>query len=457
MRQIAEHIVQAGHEVTLATTRLAGRTCDVLNGVRIVEFDVAGNRVSGLRGEVERYQRFLATFPADALMIKAAQQWTFDASWDVLDSIRARKIFIPCGFSALYEPAYKDYFKRLPDILRKFDRLVFYAERYRDIDYARAQGLQNISIVPNGASEIEFAVPKDGGFRASLGIPRDDFVILTVGSPISAKGHANVAAAFARLDATSRPMTLILNGDWSTSPSPATGRHAAECHPDTVTEVPGYLRRGFDMWKRQGVITFIKHAAASLYWRAFYRRWRDARAPISLEKMIALAREQPGKTVLKADLARGEIVQAFLTADLFVFASQIEYSPLVLFEAAAAGTPFISAPVGNAEEIARWTGAGVICPATRDRFGYTRVSPRRLAKEMTRLIDDENMRRVLGVRGREAWQSRFNWKSITTRYEDILTGQVNEPTVLRCSELASNSMTPPPNNYRGTTAVQRGS
>lgn len=429
MRQIAEHLAQAGHDVTVATARVAERTFDTLRGVRIVEFDVSGNRAAGMRGEVERYRRFLASFPADALMIKAAQQWTFDASWEVLDQIRARKVFIPCGFSGFYEPLYRDYFAQLPGIMRKFDHLIFYAERYRDIDFARAHGLTNFSIVPNGASEIDFDVAPDPGFRASLGIPSDDVVLLTIGAPISAKGHEQVAAAFARLKAGGRPMTLILNGNWPTVSSPApvaAGKGVdAKVAKEVATRSAGYLERVFDVWKNQGILAFVKRIPVACYWRFIHRRqvWAD--------KRVLRANKQPGKKVLKTNLSRADIIQAFLTADLFVFASKVEYSPLVLFEAAAAGKPFLSVPVGNAEEIARWTGAGVICPARRDKFGYTRVSPRRLADEMARLIADDGLRRRLGTQGREAWRATFNWRAIAARYEAILTGQADRPQAER--------------------------
>ena len=420
MRQIAEHLVQAGHDVTVATARVAERTFDTLRGVRIVEFDVSGNRAAGMRGEIDRYRRFLASFPADALMIKAAQQWTFDASWEVLDEIRARKVFIPCGFSGFYEPLYQDYFERLPDILRKFDHLIFYAERYRDIDFARAHGITNFSIVPNGASEVDFALPPDPGFRASLGIPRDDFVLLTVGAPIRAKGHEQVAAAFARLNTGGRSMTLILNGDWPTPSPEAATPGAAAGDGAAAVKAPGYLKRVFDVWRDQGIIAFAKRIPVACYWRFAYLRqiWADRR--------VLRANKQPGKKVLKTNLSRADIIQAFLTADLFVFASKVEYSPLVLFEAAAAGKPFLSVPVGNAEEIARWTGAGLICPAERDKFGYTKVAPRRLAREMARLIADEDLRHRLGTQGREAWRSTFNWKAIAARYGAILTGQTDK-------------------------------
>lgn len=96
MRQIAEHLVKAGHQVTVATTRLAERNFSSHNGVAIEEFAASGNLVNGLTGEIHRYQEFLKTFPADAILINAAQQWTFDAALPVLDAISARKVCIPC-------------------------------------------------------------------------------------------------------------------------------------------------------------------------------------------------------------------------------------------------------------------------------------------------------------------------------------------------------------------------
>ena len=156
MRQIAEHLVKVGHQVTVATTRLAEREFVSYNGVAIEEFAASGNLINGLTGEIQRYQEFLKTFPADAILINAAQQWTFDAALPVLDAISARKVCIPCGFSGLYWPEFRSYFEKMPDFLRKFDHLIFHAGSYRDIDFAREHNLSNYSIVPNGASEEEF-------------------------------------------------------------------------------------------------------------------------------------------------------------------------------------------------------------------------------------------------------------------------------------------------------------
>jgi glycosyltransferase involved in cell wall biosynthesis len=153
----------------------------------------------------------------------------------------------------------------------------------------------------------------------------------------------------------------------------------------------------------------------------YLKRW--GAAP-EIEKWVKRANAQIGKQVLCADLSRPDLVQAFMAADLFVFASLVEYSPLVLFEAAAAGTPFLSVPVGNAEEIVRWTGGGMICPAAKDERGYTRVDPSVLAREMERCMGDPDMLARIGAAGRESWRRKFTWQVIAPQYESILSGRM---------------------------------
>lgn len=443
MRQIAERLVIQGHDVTVATTRLAERNFSAHNGVKIVEFGITGNTVRGIHGEVERYLEFVTAFDGDAIMIKAAQQWTFDALWPVLDQIRVRKVFIPCGFSGLYEPSYIEYFKALPDVLRQFDHLIFYAERYRDIDFAREHRLAPYTILPNGASELEFLVPKDPGFRQRHGIPPESFVFLTVGSMTGVKGHKEIAEAFARLRSDRRHVTLILNGN--PPPAPAvviTEGTGAGAQSDErsgakrvlafmgrrIRRVVGLAWRSISVLRREGVPGVRSRISAlavaqledigRLHWVP--RNWRKSADPIGY--WTERAGRQANKFVLKVDLGRQELVQAYMNADLFVFASNIEYSPLVLFEATAGGTPFLSVPVGNAEEIARWTGGGVICPAPKDERGYTRADPQQFAAEMKRLMDAPEALSELGRVARERWMKQFTWARIAERYESILRG-----------------------------------
>ena len=378
MRQIAERMAAAGHDVSVATRVHPDRKTDVHNGVRIQAFDVSGNLVTGIRGEIDRYRKFLADFDGDAILIKAAQQWSFDALWPVLDQIKARKVFVPCGFSSFYEPSFKDYFRQLPDILRKFDHLIFYAERYRDIDFALANGITNFSIIPNGASETEFGreTRQDGRLRKELGIPATDLVFLTVGAPISAKGHEAVAEAFAQVD-TRRPRRDVdpqrqLAGRKTLHDRSFSSRRAALRQPELDAEGHSVVPRG---WPQRGFGSLVPQASARTKPGGEASEAASASAHSASSETDASARAASAlarKTVLRVDLPREKVVDAFFEADLFVFASKVEYSPLVLFESAAAGTPFLTVPAGNAREIVRWTGGGWLCPADLDDRGYTR-------------------------------------------------------------------------------------
>jgi L-malate glycosyltransferase len=420
MRQIAEHLVEAGHEVTVATSERSDRKTDVHNGVRIRQFRVNGNLAVGITGEVERYRKFVRGFDGDAILIKAAQQWSFDALWPALEDIKIRKVFVPCGFSGFYEPIYASYFASLPDILRKFDHLIFYAQKYRDIDFARAHGLDNYSIIPNGASEKEFGREASGNLRAKLGIARDDFLFLTVGSPITAKGHKEVGEAFARMDTGGRNATLILNGSL-----PAIDRRSLVSFLR-----PRAVKKGLQLLRQEG-------------WRSLWARLFP-RPPSILDTSgapaVPVITSRGAKRTLCLDLPRSDVVDAFLEADLFVFASKVEYSPLVLFEAAAAGTPFVSVPAGNAAEIARWTGGGWLCPAEYDEKGYVKVSPDVLAIEMERAMCSPELLRRLGEAGQRAWKEWFTWAVIAKSYERVLRGQpVTAPVIPLSVETASVS------------------
>lgn len=407
IRQLAERLVRAGHEVAVATSVNKERTSDVLRGVRIHAFNVSGNLVTGLEGEVERYQKFVRSFDGDAILIKAAQQWSFDALWPVLDDIKIRKVFVPCGFSSLYEPAFARYFAQMPDILRKFDRLIFYAESYRDIDFARSHEIKNFTVIPNGASEIDFGEARTGELREKLGIPADDFLFLTVGSPIQMKGHQEVGAAFAKMNVGSRNATLILNGNWLKVTFLSTLRRI--CRPQTVARGIALLwSKGWgEVWRRLfPKPEFVDQIAG----QAEASETRAGEAPRGSKRILCL------------DLPRSDVIDAFFAADLFVFASKVEYSPLVLFESAAAGTPFLTVPVGNAAEIVRWTGGGMLCPANSDERGYVEVSPDILAREMEKAIQSEDLLRQLGAVGRKSWQERFTWGEIARSYEKVLQG-----------------------------------
>ncbi len=395
MRQIAERLVAMGHQVVVATTKMAARDFETLNGVNIKEFNVSGNLIGGMAGEIEQYQEYAVTGDFDVVMIMAAQQWTFDALWPVLDRMKCRKVFVPCGFSSFYEPAYEKYFRQLPGVLRKIDRLVFHSTKYRDIDFAREHGMDNFSIIPVGASEDVFNVAADALFKARHGIQEESFLFLTVGSFTGLKGHLELVKAFSRLALVEgQHATLILNGNDVQILDRSIG--------GLVDKFVGLVRT---------------HGVQYSFGRIFKKLLGSGATPKKIASLIN--KSQPNKLVLVTNFSRHELAQAFMAADLFVFASNVEYSPLVLYESAAAGTPFLSVSVGNAEEIARWTGAGVICPSTVDGRGYVRVDEVVLAQEMAELMQQKERLAKLGAAGRKSWSERFTWKAIAFQYEHL--------------------------------------
>jgi glycosyltransferase involved in cell wall biosynthesis len=377
MRQIAERLAAKGHSVTVATSPHPQRPVETIrNGVRVVSFAVTGNRVNGLSGPVAQYQAFLQQ-GFDAILIKAAQQWTFDAAIDVLPSITARKLFIPCGFSGLNNPKYVRYFQDMPQWLNLFDGLIFYASDYQDIRFARQHGLTRLHCLPNGVDEREFADPDPHDIRKVLGINEDHDLLLSVGSLIAAKGHWEVLRAFgqARL---SRPTTLVINGN-----VPGKGMR---------TEMKRALKHGLT-------------GRLPLTWEAYCINARFKNANLS-------------KRVIITDLSRADLVNLYKAADLFVFASHVEYSPLVLFEAAAAGTPFLASSAGNSQEIVNWTGGGMVIQLQNPRC---EVFTAELAKEIEDLMSNPSVCSRLGAKGRSSIYGKgFTWESIAEIYCNLL-------------------------------------
>lgn len=395
IRQLAERLVARGHEVTVATTKLPNRTFETLNGVAVKGFAVTGNLASGMSGEIKEYQEFVLSGGFDVMLVYAAQQWTFDALWPILDRVNYPKVFVPCGFSGLYEPGYTKYFQDMPPILKKFDHLVFNANKYRDIDFAREHGITKLSVLPNGASEDVFNVPADPSFRSRLGIPEQSFLFLTVGSFTGLKGHLELVTAFAQMKLPAgQHATLMLNGN------------EVQVLDSSVS---GLFGKFIGLIKTHGLSYAVRQVVRKL-----------AGSSDSPRKIAAqVNQEQPNKLVLVTDLPRAELTQAFIAADLFVFASNIEYSPLVLFESAAAGTPFLTVDVGNALEIAEWTGAGIACPSRRDAKGYTRVDEAVLAQAMAALMKQKEKLQALGAAGKQSWMERLTWGKIATQYERL--------------------------------------
>jgi glycosyltransferase involved in cell wall biosynthesis len=401
VRQLAERMAKRGNTVAIATSKIASRTSDVIGNVKIYDFDVSGNSVRGMDGEIDRYKSFLAKNDADVVFFYAAQQWTFDAAWDVLPIMSAKKVLVPCGYSGLYDPAYTDYFEKMPKILAAMDAVVYHAESYRDIDFAKLHNLGNSVIIPNGADIKEFDVPLDPKFRESIGADESTRILLTVGTITGMKGHIEIAEAFAKAEFGSQKVLLLLNGN----------------RPEQKGLRASAIRQFIALIRGYGMYYAIRHAIKVILLLAGFKIGKAT----SIESWVANTQKNSNgrKCIQIVNLKRPQLIQAFLQSDLFVFASNIEYSPLVLFEACAAGLPFLTVPVGNSKEIINWTQGGEMCDAPRDERGYTRAQPDVLARRIEELLMNPDRLKTLGRNGRHASAMRFNWDNLTCEYERV--------------------------------------
>ncbi|MBG7620186.1 glycosyltransferase family 4 protein [Herbaspirillum sp. AP02] len=401
VRQLATRLARWGHDVSVATSFLANRTSDVHEGVKIISFNISGNWANGLMGEVQSYRQFMLEGRFDLVFIYAAQQWTLDAILDELPRIKARKVLVPCGYSGLPDPGYARYFARLPAVLSCFDALVYHAYDYRDHHFAKEHQLNNSFFIPNAADDIEFSSSSGADARSALELAPDEVVLLTVGSLNGAKGHLEVAEAFSKA-VLLRSATLILNGNDM---------------PPTGDNMMSNVRKLVTQMKSRGIL----HTARFVLGRLLHAVGLRPDYFDRLERVMKEVNGRPaaGKRIIRTNLARRELIETFLASDLFVFASIIEYSPLVLFEACAAGLPFLTVPVGNSREIVEWTQGGELCPAKVDAHGFTRVDTTELARRISDLAADPERLAALAANGRKAWRERYNWETISREYEAL--------------------------------------
>ncbi len=370
VKQISERLARLGHDVTVATGKLPERKEKVINGVKIAGFRISGNAVRGFAGKTYKYTEFLLDSDFDVITNFAAQQWATDLALPILERLKAKKVFVPTGFSGLYWPEYQDYFRSMKTWLAKYDCNVFLSNDYRDINFARENGIANLTVIPNGAGADEFLAPAATNIREVLDIPKEHFLLLHVGSHTGSKGHAEAARIFEHAKITETTFLLVGNSFGG------------------------------------GCTESCEAAEASFNQSAL--------------------RVKDGKRLMVRNLTRQETVAAFRQADLFLFPSSIECSPLVLFECMAAKTPFLSSDAGNSAEIIEWCKSGKLLSTVKEPGGSSRVRVRDAVKLLEELYYHPAEREQMAAAGFEAWQKRFTWEKISSDYEKLYLSLVEQ-------------------------------
>lgn len=363
VRQISEHLVKLGHDVTVATSKDPGRKSRKINGVKIEEFDIKGNAVIGMKGEIDRYRKYLMDSNFDIITNFAATQWATDIMLPILSKIKAKKVFVPTGFSMHYVSSYNQYFAQMKSWMKEYEMNVFLSDDYRDINFARENGVKKIRVIPNGASKEEFGKKEKIDIKNELGIPQNHFLILHVGSHTGVKGHGEAIRIFERADIKHATFLIIGNN--------TTGGCDRNCK--------------------------LKKLAFAI-------------APPN--------RRKDKKLVIK-EFDKIHTVAAYQAADLFLFTSNIECSPLVLFECMASRTPFLTTDVGNAKEIISWSHSGVLLPTHIDKSGYSHVDEIKSAGILEKMVNSKTQLQKMANNGFIAWKNKFTWENVALQYENL--------------------------------------
>tara|TARA_B100000989_G_C19519724_1_gene463548 strand:- start:724 stop:1830 length:1107 start_codon:yes stop_codon:yes gene_type:complete len=338
---LASEFIKKNFTVSVATKKISNRKKLNINkkGVRVHQFDVKGNLVRGIAGEKKKYTDFLKKSNYDIIFFYAAQQWSFDLALPLLDKLKAKICFAPCGFSRLNNFFYKNYFRLLFNKIKFCDLVIFHSKYYQDYLICKKKRVKNICVIHNGSQNYQDLKINYNNFR------KNNIIIISEIKFNKGIDRALLSLIFSKLNNNN----LIIY----------------------TQKKPKSLNLYFIFLKL--LIFFLKI------------------------KNKFLVKFKYGVSEKKLHLERKK-------AFLFLFGSRLECSPLVLFESAAAGLPFISFNVGNSMEISKITGAG---------FSVNKIME--MTNKLNFLYKNKKLNIKLSKNGIKN-SKNFTWKKIADQY-----------------------------------------
>ena len=311
---------------------------DEMGGVHIHRLPIAGNETRGIRGDGEAVVKTIDRLQPDLVFNYAAQTWATDCCRALLERDVRPRM-------VLAPCGFSGLDKRR--YASYFAKMPARLRRYDGL-IMHSTVYQDWEFAARAGVEQMFVVPNGADPPVSEGSLRTRIasgpIAVTVGSHVYTKGHRDFARA-TRLLARQRPLTGVIVA------------------PE---------RHGLDSLRGCQLAC-------------------QARAHMRGDGLLVLDGAAPGI-----------VSDALATADLFLFTSRVECAPLVVLEAMAACTPWVSYDVGNVSELA----GGLVA---RD---YAELLDR--AKQIL-----EGAHPELGVQGHQAWNTSHRWESIVARYESV--------------------------------------
>lgn len=362
---LAHGLAKLGHEVIVATSFLPERLLDVpAANPRVVQFKISGtsNWRVGVQGETNIFKEFLHAFDGDLIIFENWDAWPTSLAEPLLPQLKAKKILVSHGYvSHIWTRFHKfpwglgrwfggwPLLLRTPFLMRRLDHLVVLSPRqdfgrFFDHRLARWTGFKRISVISNGAHAHEFNDQALPDFRSAFGLG-PGLMLLCVANYCDRKNQLMAVRAFRQ--ARLADATLVLVGS-----------------------------------------EFNEYAEQV--------RCLD----VELQKQFPA-----GRVMLLEKLTRTQTCAAYRAADLFVLAAKAETQPIVLLEAMASHTPWLSTDTGCVSELP----GGMVAASESDWI-----------EKMRTLAASPELRKQLANDGWKACQETYDWERVVAAYDQLI-------------------------------------
>lgn len=348
LKNLSEGFVKRGHEVHVATSLSPNTDKDsIINNVHVHRFDVSGNSVQGLKGEVSKYQEFVCSNDWDIIVNHCTQTWATDSLLDLLGEKLCPKILVTHGLSAFSDKNYDLYYNKLSKSLDLYSKWCCISDVTEEFDFVEKFNLNPPTVITNGVNINEWTT-QDLGLRKMWNIGDCPWV-LNVSNHNSNKGHSNYINLAKSLKGKNIKFSLI-------------GRP--------------HLAQKFGMGKF-GIL-------GGCYYSCYIKSFLNS------------------SVILKTNLQRKEVVSAIKEADILVSTSVKEANSIVILEAMAAKTPWVSFNVGS---------------VSKNEGGVIVRNEKHMAEQICELLIDHKKRLHLGRLGRQRVNEFHSWDKIISLYE----------------------------------------
>lgn len=343
IKQLSERLARRGHNVTVATASHPDRTTRQINGVAVESFAISGTSATRVRGAATEIKRY-----QDFLRQSGADVTVNSCaqSWstDLTFPILAQ---IPSA-KVLIPSGYSGLHQLL--YLPYYYRLPRYLRQYDQLIYF-SENYQDKQFGDRHGIKNYTVIPNAAaeeefsvvplGFRQKYKITTR-YMAVTIGNHYQGKGHQRVIDAFRALNRDDVSLIII-------------GKPVEAAHDSCYDQ--------------------CQKAAAT-----------DSR----IHTLV---------------LDRPWLISALQEADLFLFGSLVEASPLVIVEAMASKTPFVSTNCG--------------CVSDYADYGRVVDDVAAMAQATQQLLEDQKERERLAAAGYQQWQQHQTWEKVVDQYESV--------------------------------------